>query len=90
MNRVVVNSRVSSDGKLHISLPAGEAEAHQDVRVTIEPITPPSKAALPMMTAAELLNSGLVGIWADRTDIGDTREFARRLRDQAQSRSRDK
>ena len=38
------------------------------------------------MTAADLLQSGLVGLWADRTDLGDSREFARRLREQAQTR----
>jgi hypothetical protein len=40
----------------------------------------------PIRTAADLLASGLVGIWADRTDIGDSREFARKLRDDAQHR----
>lgn len=38
------------------------------------------------MTAADLLQSGLVGLWADRTDLGDTREFARLLREKAQTR----
>lgn len=42
-----------------------------------------------LLTAADLLQSGLVGLWADRTDLGDSREFARRLREQAQTRSRD-
>jgi hypothetical protein len=37
-------------------------------------------------TGADLLQSGLVGLWADRDDIGDTREFARRLRRQAENR----
>jgi hypothetical protein len=40
------------------------------------------------VTAADLLASGLVGLWSDRSDIGDSREFARRLREQAQTRSR--
>jgi predicted RNase H-like HicB family nuclease len=38
------------------------------------------------MTGEALLASGLVGIWADRTDIGDTLEFARELRKQAEKR----
>ena len=38
------------------------------------------------MTAADLLHSGLIGMWADRSDIAGSREFARRLRGQAQSR----
>jgi hypothetical protein len=42
------------------------------------------------MTAADLLNSDLVGLWADRTDIGDSREFARRLREKAQTRDHER
>lgn len=38
------------------------------------------------MTGEALLASGLVGIWADRTDIGDTLEYARELRKRAQTR----
>jgi len=43
----------------------------------------------PIRTAADLLKSGLVGIWADRDDIGDSREFARDLRRQSETRGRD-
>lgn len=42
-----------------------------------------------VMTAGDLLESGLVGMWADRTDIEDSVEFARRLRRQAERRSKD-
>lgn len=35
------------------------------------------------LTAANLLASPLVGMWADRQDIGDTFEFARALRGKA-------
>lgn len=35
------------------------------------------------MTARDLLDSELVGMWADRTDIGDSSEYARQLREQA-------
>ena len=34
-------------------------------------------------TVEELLNSGLVGIWKDRTDIKDNVDFARELREKA-------
>jgi hypothetical protein len=43
-------------------------------------------AGPPIRTAADLLNSELVGLWADRTDIGDSREFARRLRESGEHR----
>ena len=38
------------------------------------------------MTGKDLLNSGLVGMWARRKDIGDSVTYARKLRAQAQSR----
>lgn len=40
------------------------------------------------LTGKELLNSRLVGMWAKRKDIEDSITFARKLRDQAQSRGR--
>ncbi|OGO79506.1 MAG: hypothetical protein A3K41_07270 [Chloroflexi bacterium RIFOXYD12_FULL_57_15] len=40
------------------------------------------------MTAADLLQSNLFGIWADRKDIGDSLEFARSLRRQAEQRGK--
>lgn len=42
----------------------------------------------PLPTASELLSSGAVGLWRDRTDIEDTPGFARQLREQAQNRQR--
>ena len=45
------------------------------------------KTAKPMR-AKDLLNSGLVGMWANRQDIGDSVAFARKLREQAQTRRR--
>ncbi len=38
------------------------------------------------MTGKDLLKSGLVGMWADRKDIGDSVTYARKLRAQAQTR----
>jgi len=38
------------------------------------------------LTGKDLRYSRLVGIWAKRKDIGDSVTFARKLRDQAQSR----
>ena len=40
------------------------------------------------LTAAALLHSELVGVWADRSDIDDSVSFARQLRQQAEHRSR--
>ena len=35
-----------------------------------------------------LLDTGIIGMWKDRTDIGNSSAFARQLREQAQSRRR--
>lgn len=40
------------------------------------------------LTARDLLESKLVGLWADREDVEDSVEFARRLRRQAEHRTR--
>jgi hypothetical protein len=40
------------------------------------------------LTAADLLQSELIGLWADRADIDDSVSFARQLRQQAEHRSR--
>ena len=40
------------------------------------------------MTGKDLLNSGVVGLWAKRKDLGDSLEYARKLRAQAQIRRR--
>lgn len=85
MNRIVVTTQTGGDGSLHLDLPAGSADPHADVRVTVEPIPANSKRTL---LASDLLHSGLVGLWAGRGDLGDSREFARRLREQAERRGR--
>jgi hypothetical protein len=41
-----------------------------------------------LMTAKDLLNSGLVGMWAQRRDIHNSLQFARKLRAQSQTRGR--
>jgi hypothetical protein len=44
------------------------------------------QARLQEMTARDLLQSELVGLWADRDDIDDSLVFARQLRRQAEHR----
>lgn len=39
MNRIIVKSKVSHDGVLHLHLPVGEAAADKEVQVTVEPIS---------------------------------------------------
>jgi hypothetical protein len=85
MDRIIIQARVKGDGSLRLDLPAGTAKAHTDVQVTIEPLFGADKRPL---LASDLLQSELIGMWAQRSDIGDNHEFARRLRQQAQTRGR--
>ena len=38
MNRIVVKSRIGSDGILQLALPVGPADADREVQITIEPV----------------------------------------------------
>ena len=38
MNRLIVKSRVGSDGVLRVTVPVGLDEADQEVQVTVEPV----------------------------------------------------
>jgi len=40
MNRMVIKSRVGTDGVLHLSVPVSPDDANQEVQVLIEPVVP--------------------------------------------------
>ncbi len=42
MNRMIVKSRVGTDGVLHVNVPIGAADANREVQVTIEPAGAPA------------------------------------------------
>ena len=41
MQRIVIKSRVGSNGILELMVPVGSADADREVQVTVEPIGPP-------------------------------------------------
>ena len=41
-----------------------------------------------VMTARDLLDSNLIGLWENRTDISDSLSYARSLREQVQNRGK--
>jgi hypothetical protein len=43
MTRIVVKSKVSPDGILHLSVPVGPEEADTEVQVIVEPLAPYTK-----------------------------------------------
>jgi len=56
-------------------LPFDEGET---VRIVVERVDGKSPKRFP--TVRDWRESGLIGMWADRDDIGDTLEYARKLR----------
>lgn len=40
MNRIIIKSKVSIDGILHLNVPLGLNEADKEVRVTVDPVAP--------------------------------------------------
>ena len=82
MQAIRVQQTVEKSGELVLTnLPL---EAGQDVEVLL---LLPNDAAKRRMTAHDLLNSELIGLWKERSDIVDGATYARQLRNQAQTRS---
>ncbi|MFC1466884.1 MAG: hypothetical protein ACFLMY_18765 [Candidatus Brachytrichaceae bacterium NZ_4S206] len=88
MEAVRRKAKLKKDGELTVTgLPF---RAGQTVELIL--LAAPARAAKPRtrkkkMTARALLDSGIVGIWKDRTDMVDSVAFARQLREQAQTRA---
>lgn len=79
METIHVHTVVEKDGELALSgLPL---KAGQPVEVTVK-----VEAKTSVLTAKELAESEIVGLWADRKDIQDSAAFAEKLREQAQRR----
>jgi hypothetical protein len=84
MDAIRVHQVVEQDGEITFTgLPVEKGQAVEAILL----VTPTRRGRRPRMTARDLLNSGLVGLWKDRDDIGDSVEFARELREAAQTRS---
>jgi len=82
MDSINLDAVLSKDGELSINgLPFKKGDR---VRMTIRR-EGASRKRIPL-TGKRLLESGLVGMWEDRADIGDSVEFARKIRERAQSR----
>ncbi|MEQ8672198.1 MAG: hypothetical protein RLP44_21340 [Aggregatilineales bacterium] len=79
MATIIVQGEITQDGKLKVTLPEGLVPGTVEVEIR----QPENRTS----NLAALLNSDIVGMWADRDDIGDTGDFARQLRHRASRRS---
>jgi hypothetical protein len=83
MEVVQVQQVMARDGEILITgLPYKRGQA---VEVIIF-LPPPTPQPPTRMTVGQLRRSGLIGLWQDREDIGDSSVYARQLREQAQER----
>jgi hypothetical protein len=83
MAAVHIEKIIEKDGEISLTgLPFKKGER---VELTLSS-EPAETTARRFITARELLNSEIIGMWKDREDIGDSSEFARKLREKAQRR----
>jgi hypothetical protein len=74
---------IKSGGLVSLRSSKLKAGTQAEVIVLVDPAKTPVEKSL---TGADLLKSGLVGMWVDRKDIDDSLEFARELRKKAEKR----
>ena len=85
MEEIRMQRAVEKDGEIHLTgLPYKKGQ-HVEMILMVDPSKQPQH---PRLTARELLQSELIGLWEDRTDIEDSAAYARQLREQAQNRRR--
>lgn len=83
MEAIRIQQTIQKRGEVTLqNLPIEEG---QQVEIIVL-FTPTAEVKRPKFTAKQLLESGLVGVWKEREDIGDSSEYARQLREQAQKR----
>ena len=83
MEAIRLQQAVEKDGEIFLTgLPYTKGQFIEMILLS-ESSTPFNR---PHLTARQLLQSGLVGLWEDRDDIENSSAYARRLREQAQNR----
>jgi len=83
MEAIRLQKAVEKDGEIFLTgLPYTKGQFIEMILLS-ESLTPFSR---PHLTARQLLQSDLIGLWEDRDDIEDSSAYARQLREQAQNR----
>ena len=83
MEAIRIHKIVEKDGEILVTgLPYKKG---QSIEVILLPESS-TKSMRKNLTARELFNSGLIGLWKDREDIKDSADYARQLREKARNR----
>ena len=81
MDAIHLKKILDNDGEVHLTGLPGKKGEEAEIIVIFERVKHEGG-----MTLSDLLGSDIVGIWKDRTDIGDSVEYARALRKRVQRR----
>jgi hypothetical protein len=77
MEALKLRQRLEKDGEVTVTgLPCRKGDQVELILL----LGPGEAGERPLPTVKDLLGSGLVGMWKDRSDIGDSSAYARRLR----------
>ncbi len=83
MEAIRLKKVLEKDGEISVSgLPFKKGQ-HIELILLAEPS---SLSGRPILTARQLVHSGLIGIWKDREEMDDSTTYARRIREEAQNR----
>jgi hypothetical protein len=80
---ISITTDIPLNREVHITLPADVPPGPAEIVVVVTP----HASSAGEQTLGDFLNSEFFGMWRNRTDIGDSTEFARRLRIEAWSRT---
>ena len=86
MRSIVFRTNVPATRKLEVQLPPDVPAGEADVAVIVESLGGSREDVA--LTLGDLIGSPLCGIWADRSDIHDSVEYARELRRRVEERDR--
>lgn len=85
MEALRIHTVIQEDGEITVTNIPCKKGQHVEMIVLFEGTEKPIRKAL---TARELLESGLIGLWEDREETMNSSAFARELREKAQHRLR--
>ena len=86
MQAIRLKRTIQKSGELHLTNLSVVEGQHVELLLLFTSTTKTTKRKK-RLTARQLLNSNLMGMWQDRADITDSVEYAHQLREQAQRRS---
>jgi len=79
---ISLTTRVKPNESLQLTLPSDVPEGLADIVVVITP----REVKHSIATLGQLVDSEFIGMWRNRSDIQDSLEFARELRERAWNR----